>query len=218
MHHPLDLVATARATNQSTLILIGGGSGTGKTSITKHLCAVLGPTSTAIVPIDAYYRDRRFMTRDDPLVNNFDSPDVLDYGLLDLHIRSLLSGRPIERPRYNYQTHQRHKETYPVLPRKYVVVEGLFALYWPTLRAQSNVAVFVTTSNELALTRRIQRDISERGGSEASIRSQWEDTVWPMYLTYVEPTCQFADLILDGRESIEHSAKRLLRHITASHD
>ncbi len=214
MHPPQDHVATARA----TLILIGGGSGTGKTSITQHLRTVLGPTSTTVVPIDAYYRDRRFMTRDDPLINNFDSPDALDYRLLDLHIRSLLSGQSIERPRYNYRTHQRHKETHPVLPRQYLVVEGLFALYWPTLRAQSNVSVFVTASNELALTRRIRRDISERGGSEASIRSQWEDTVWPMYVTYVEPTCQFADLILDGTESIEHSAKRLVRHITASHD
>ena len=218
MCHPLDQVTNARAADQSTLILIGGGSGTGKTSIAQHLSAALGTTISSIVPIDAYYRDRRFMTRDDPLVNNFDSPDALDYGLLDIHIRSLLTGQSIERPRYNYQTHQRHEETCPVLPRKYLIVEGLFALYWPTLRAQSNVSVFITASNELALTRRIQRDISERAGSEASIRSQWEDTVWPMYLTYVEPTCQFADLILDGTESIEHSAKRLEHLITASRD
>ena len=218
MYHPLGQVATDRATAQSTLILIGGGSGTGKTSIAQRLSAALGTTVTSIVPTDAYYRDRRFMTRDDPLVNNFDSPDALDYGLLNMHIRSLLTGKSIERPKYNYRTHQRHEETCPVMPRKYLVVEGLFALYWPTLRAQSNVAVFVTANNELALTRRIRRDISERGGSEASIRSQWKDTVWPMYFNYVEPTCQFADLILDGTETIEHSAKRLVRHITASHD
>ena len=99
-----------------------------------------------------------------------------------------------------------------------MIVEGLFALYWPSLRAQANVAAFVKASNELALTRRIQRDISERGGSETSIRSQWEDTVWPMYLTYVEPTRQFADLILDGAGSIEHSVKRLARHVKASRD
>ncbi len=218
MYHPQGQVATDRATDQSTLILIGGGSGTGKTSIAQHLSAALGTTATSNVPIDAYYRDRRFMTRDDPLVNNFDSPDALDYRLLDMHIRSLLTGQSIERPKYNYQTHQRHEETCPVLPRKYLIVEGLFALYWPSLRAQANVAAFVEASNELALTRRIQRDISERGGSEASIRSQWENTVWPMYLTYVEPTSQFADLILDGTGSIEHSAKCLARHVTASRD
>ncbi len=218
MSHPPDHSATTSATSQSTLILIGGGSGAGKTSIAQHLSAVLGPTLTTVVPIDAYYRDRRHIKRDDPLAGNFDSPDALDYRLLNKHINSLLNGHSIERPKYNYQTHQRNEETQPVSPRKYLVVEGLFALYWATLRAQSDIAAFVTTSNKLALTRRLHRDIQERGGSEASIRTQWEDTVWPMYLTYVDPTRQFADLLIDGSASIEDSAERLLHRISTLHD
>ena len=218
MLHPPDHSATTSATSKSTLILIGGGSGAGKTSIAQHLSSVLGPTLTTVVPIDAYYRDRRHIKRDDPLAGNFDSPDALDYRLLDTHIRSLLNGHSIERPKYNYQTHRRQKETLSVPPRRYLVLEGLFALYWPTLRAQSDIAAFVTTSNELALTRRLQRDIQERGGSEPSIRTQWEETVWPMYLTYVEPTRRFADLIIDGTGSIEHSAERLISRITTSRD
>ena len=112
MYHPQGQVATDRATDQSTLILIGGGSGTGKTSIAQHLSAALGTTATSSVPIDAYYRDRRFMTRDDPLVNNFDSPDALDYRLLDMHIRSLLTGQSSERPKYNYQTHHTNEQNF----------------------------------------------------------------------------------------------------------
>tara|TARA_B100000029_G_C17419461_1_gene903738 strand:+ start:86 stop:757 length:672 start_codon:yes stop_codon:yes gene_type:complete len=211
-HQPAH-VASAKTVNQSTLILIGGGSGAGKTSIAEYLRNLLGQPLTSIVPIDAYYRDRRHMTLDDPLANNFDSPDALDYRLLNTHIRSLLTGQSIERPRYDYQTHRRREDTYWVSPKRYLVVEGLFALYWPTLRSQSNVTVFVTMGNKLGLSRRIRRDISERGGNEASIRSQWKDTVWPMYLNYVEPTRQFANLILDGTKSIEQSAKALARQI-----
>lgn len=218
MYRPPEHIATAEPKSPSTLILIGGGSGAGKTSITKSLSTALGPTLTTVVPLDAYYRDRSHMRQDDPLAENFDSPDALDHQLLDAHIRSLLTGESIKRPRYNYQTHRREKERQPVSPRQYLVIEGLFALYWPALRAHSDVAAFVTISSDLALTRRIQRDTQERGGSETLIRTQWENTVWPMYLTYVEPTRQFADLVIDGTNSVENSVETLLRYLTTSHD
>ena len=218
MYRPPEHTATTEPRSQSKLILIGGGSGAGKTSITKSLSTVLGPTLTTVIPLDAYYRDRSHMRQDDPLVGNFDSPDALDHELLDAHIRSLLTGKSIKRPRYNYQTHRREKERQPASPRQYLIIEGLFALYWPALLAQSDVAAFVTISSELALIRRIHRDTHERGGSETLIRTQWENTVWPMYLTYVEPTRQFADLVIDGTNSIENSVETLLRYLTTSHD
>ena len=198
-----------------TVILIGGGSGAGKTMIAQHLARSLGQSVSAVVPIDAYYHDHPSLTHETHTAINYDSPDAVDFSLLDTHLHDLLAGRPVSSPTYDYRTHRRLNETAHMSARRYVVVEGLLALHWPALRELCDVAVFVTTTDELALARRIGRDVNDRGRTEASVRRQWEHTVRPMFLAHVEPTRRFADIIISGADAIKTSVGVLLRHIRA---
>ena len=196
-----------------TLILIGGGSGAGKTVIAQHLAATLGRYASAVVPIDAYYHNHPSAPRETRAAFNYDSPDAFDGSLLDTHVRELLAGHVVSRPTYDYRTHCRLSKTARISADEYVIVEGVLALHWPSLRELCEIAVFVTTTEELSLARRIRRDVDDRSRSEDSVRAQWKQTVRPMYIAHVEPTRQFADIVIDGADTIETSVGTLLRHI-----
>ena len=198
-----------------TLILIGGGSGAGKTVIAQHLADALGLSASAVVPIDAYYHDHPSVTPEAREAINYDSPDAFDVSLLDTHVCKLLAGGVVARPTYDYRTHRRLSKTTRISAERHVVVEGMLALHWPALRERCDVAVFVTTTEELALSRRIDRDLDDRGRSEKSVRAQWVQTVRPMHLAHVEPTRQFADVIIDGSDAVEASVAALLARIQA---
>ena len=195
------------------LILIGGGSGAGKTVIAEHLAATLGHHASAVVPIDAYYHNHPLATRETRAALNYDSPDAFDGSLLNTHIRELLAGHVVSRPIYDYRTHCRLSNTIRISAEEYLIVEGVLALHWPSLRELCDIAVFVTTNDELSLARRIKRDVNERGRSKASVRAQWKQTVRPMYIAHVEPTRQYANIVIDGADSIKTSVGTLLRHI-----
>ena len=196
-------------------IAIAGASGCGKTTLAQRLAAALGPPEAAVLPLDAYYRDRPKATAEELDTANYDAPEAIDAALLRAHLQQLRAGRSIERPVYDFRTHRRMKATQRVQPGRHLVVEGILALYWPALRALYDTSVFIRIDEATALARRMERDNESRGRRPASVRRQWERTVWPMYRRHVEPTARFADVLIDGAASVAACLTAVLAHVRA---
>lgn len=193
-------------TKTPRLIGIAGGSCSGKTSIARCLSDAL-PGRTLTVGLDSYYRDFAGVPEADIEV---DVPGALDHPLLVAQLRSLAAGNAVVRPSYDYATHSRRPQGVREEPGDYVVVEGLFALYWPGIRELLTLAVFVAIDHETALARRIARDIRERGRTEESVRAVYRDKVRPNYERFVAPTRAHAHLVVDGSRPAETSVEAIL--------
>ena len=186
------------------MIGIAGGSCSGKSSIAARLSTLVGG-GLLVLGLDSYYHDFSGLAEDEIEV---DVPEALDHRLLVEHLTALAGGHPIEKPVYDYSTHTRRTGGgLRVEPADYLVLEGLFALYWPEVRGLLDLSVFVTVDHETALNRRIERDIRERGRTEASVRTQYNEKVRPNFERLVEPTMGYADLVVDGLEPVELSAR-----------
>ena len=195
------------------LIAIAGASGSGKTTLARRAAAALGPPDAAVLPLDAYYRDRPDATADDLEAVNYDAPEAIEVTLLQAQLVQLRAGRCIERPTYDFRTHRRTRATRTVRPGRHLIVEGILALHWPALRTLCDTSVFVRIDEKTAFARRLQRDTRLRARSPASVRLQWRTTVWPMFRRYVEPTARFADLTVDGAAPIDASLTALLTRV-----
>ena len=187
--------------NRPHLIAIAGASGSGKTTLAQRLSAALVPPAP-VLPLDAYYRDRPQATATELDTANYDAPEAVDAALLEAHIRQLRAGRAVERPTYDFRIHRRTTAAWTVRPGRYAIVEGILALHWSTLRHLYHTSVFMRIDEATALARRLARDCESRGRSPASVRRQWEESVWPMYRRHVEPTARFADVVVDGAAPI----------------
>ena len=195
------------------LIAVAGASGSGKTTLAQRLAAALGPPDAVLLPLDAYYRDRPQATAAELDTANYDAPQAVDAALLEAHVRQLRAGRAVERPTYDFRTHRRTAATWMVRPGRYVIVEGILALYWSTLRSLYDTSVFLRIDEATALARRVARDCESRGRNPASVRRQWKETVWPMYRRHVEPTARFADVVVDGAAPIAACLTAVLAHV-----
>ena len=189
------------------VIAIAGISCSGKTTLARHLARVL--PDAAMLPLDAYYRDLSHLPPPDRAAVNFDAPDALDYPLLLDHLECLSRGVGVDRPVYSFITHTRKKTPLRQEPVSHLLVEGLFALYWPALRALYHLSVFVDASHDLCLERRLRRDAAERSRTPGSIRLQYEGHVQPMGERYVVPTRAHADVVVSGAADPEESIRRL---------
>jgi uridine kinase len=156
----------------------------------------LGSEKVVIVQEDAYYKDLSAIPLAGRHMHNFDHPDAFDHTLLVAHIRDLLAGRTIDHPVYDYKTHTRMKTSRTIGPHKIIVLEGILILDDATLRELMDIKVYVDTPADICFIRRLRRDIEERGRSVDSVIDQYLETVRPMYLRYVEPTRQYADIII----------------------
>lgn len=192
------------------VIAIAGASGSGKTTLARRLAGALGTPDVAVVPVDAYYRDRPSATPGERAAANYDAPDAIEASLLESHLTLLRAGRTVERPVYDFGTHRRTRAIVPVRPGRYLVVEGILALHWPGLRALYDMTVFIEIDKATALARRLARDTRERGRDEEPVRRQWRLSVWPMFLRHVAPTRRLADLTVDGAAPIEACAEQLV--------
>ena len=195
------------------LIAIAGASGSGKTTLADRAAAAL--PDAALLPLDAYYRDRPDATAAELDAVNYDAPEAVDRALLETDLLRLRAGRSIDRPTYDFRTHRRTRNTRTIQPGRYLIVEGLLALYWPGLRTLYDTTAFIRIDEATALARRTARDTRLRARSPVSVRRQWETTVWPSYCRYVEQTRQFAGLTLDGAAPVETSLAALLAHVGA---
>ncbi|MEX0736825.1 MAG: uridine kinase [Bacteroidota bacterium] len=178
------------------VIGIAGGTGSGKTTVTKAILAQLDEGRVVVVQHDSYYRDISAYEGLTPDKINFDHPDSLETELLVQHIKDLKVGKAVEQPLYNFATHQRMKETKKVEPREIIMVDGILLLVDKNLRDLFDIKIFLDTDGDERLIRRIKRDILERGRSVDSIMSQYMNTVKPMHLQYVEPSKHWADVII----------------------
>lgn len=190
------------------IIAIGGPSCAGKTELSKYLAAML---SAPILPIDAYYINLDQLTVQERSHFNFDEPTALDHYLLRQHIEALAAGRTIERPTYDFRTHTRAAATERLVPRKFLILEGLFALFWDDIRPFLATKVFVDAPDEVCLSRRSLRDVRERGRTPESVLEQYDKTVRPMALLHVRPSARWADVIVSGEQPLEQSAAAVLQ-------
>ncbi len=174
---------------------IAGGSGSGKTTIAEALIDAIGP-DVVLIEHDAYYRDLSDLPLERRAAANFDHPDSLETALLVRHLELLLEGSPIEKPRYDFSRYVRLAETVTVHSAPVILVEGILVLAEAPLRALMDLKIFVDTDPDLRLARRLRRDLEERGRSPASVLEQYEATVRPMHLQFVEPSKRYADIII----------------------
>jgi uridine kinase len=177
------------------VIGIAGGTGSGKTTIARAIADAIRP-DVAVLDHDAYYRDQAHLAPEVRAKINFDHPDALDNELLLEHVRALRQWRDVAKPTYDFATHARLRETVAVAAAPVVIVEGILPLAIPALRAEFDVKIFVDTAADIRLMRRIRRDIEQRGRTFGSIRQQYYETVRPMHEAFVEPSKQYADLII----------------------
>jgi uridine kinase len=188
----------------SVVIGIAGGSGSGKTTVQRRVMERFGSRRIALLDHDAYYRDLAHLEPDQRARFNFDHPDALETDLLVDHLDRLLSGEPIEKPTYSFETHRRMDATETIEPRPVILVDGILVLAEQSLRDRMDVKLFVDAAPDVRLMRRIERDLHERGRSIESVLDQYRRTVRPMHLEFVEPSKRHADVIIPrgGRNEV----------------
>lgn len=178
------------------LIGIAGGSGSGKTMVAQRIFDELGSDKVIIIQQDSYYKDLSGMPFEQRKQQNFDHPDAFDHELLISQLRDLLAGKSIHQPIYDYTIHSRKAETRHLGEHVIIVLEGILILHDPRLRELMDIKVYVDTADDVRLIRRIRRDVTERQRSLDSILAQYENSVRPMHLQFVEPTKRYADIIV----------------------
>ena len=182
------------------LIGIAGPSCAGKSELAGWLAARL---NAPVLNLDHYYVDMAELTIEERAKRNFDEPAALEHTLILDHARMLAAGESVRAPRYDFATHTRAHSDELIIPERYVILEGLFALLWPAVRALMQTKLFVYAPDEVCLERRVARDVIERGRTAESVRWQFETTVRPMAHLHVLPAQAHADLVLLGTDPID---------------
>ena len=181
---------------------IAGGSGSGKTTISRSVLEALPEGVGILIEQDHYYRAQPHLPLEERERVNYDHPDALEMDLLVAHLDALRSGEPIVRPCYDFAVHDRAVEGLRLAPAPVVIVEGILVLADERLRARFDAKVYVDTDADIRLMRRVRRDLEQRGRTFAQIRKQYYDSVRPMHLAFVEPSKRFADVIVpEGGEN-----------------
>jgi uridine kinase len=199
---------TARLPFPPLMLAVAGASGSGKTTLASELARALGGLHFSL---DSYYRDLGHLPLKERALKNFDDPAMIEVLLLASHIDSLSQGRSIERPVYNFTEYTRVSgETETIQPGALVVVEGLFSLYFPELRPFYQLSVYVDTPDDVCFSRRLKRDVEERGREPESVRHQYDATVRPCSLAFVRPLIDFADLVIDGTDPLDFKIEQVM--------
>ena len=181
------------ATPVSLLVGIAGGSCSGKTTLALALTGLLGD-NCVLMRFDDYYRDLAHLSLEERAEANFDHPDALDTELFAQHLGELAGGRAVQAPNYDFATHTRLASVHLVEAAPIVVIDGILLLAVPACRELLDLSVFVHAPADERLSRRIERDVAERGRTESRVRAQFAATVEPMHQQFVEPSSAHADL------------------------
>ncbi len=172
---------------------VSGGSGSGKTYFAQKLYELLPENSCSLVYQDNFYIDQSSRFDYDGGSVNFDHPDSIDFKLLAKKLKDLKKGKDCDIPLYDFATHSRLKETQRVKCQNIVIVDGILILHDSKVRACLDKTVFFDTPKELRFSRRLKRDVEERGRTEEGVKKQFEAQVEPMHQKFVAPSRQFAD-------------------------
>lgn len=199
---------------------VSGPSASGKTLLANTIVREIGSDQVVVIPEDAYYKDNSHLPFEERAKINYDHPDSFDHALLCKHLRTLQKGGSIDTPIYDFSNHLRAKETRHIGPHKIIVLEGILLFAVPDLRQLLDISIFMNTSLDICLIRRLKRDTEERNRSLDSVLAQYETTVRPMYWQFIEPSSQHADLIVPrGGENriaidmIKAKMRELLQHV-----
>lgn len=178
------------------IIGVGGGSGSGKTTVVSKIVEGIGRDQIVLIEHDSYYRDLSHLPISDRVKQNFDHPASLETELLIRHLDALKSGYKIEIPVYDFIEHTRAPESISVAPKKVILIDGILIFSEPNLRKRMDIKIFVDTDDDVRLLRRLKRDINERGRDFDGVLKQYELYVRPMHLEFVEPSKRYADIII----------------------
>jgi uridine kinase len=204
-----------------TAVVIGvaGGSGSGKTTVVRRIIESIGPDRVAVLDHDRYYRDRNDLRLEERAALNYDHPDALETDLLVAHVKELKAGRAVNVPSYDFTRHARLTTTETVSPRRAIIVEGILVFVDAPLRSLMDIKIFVDTDSDTRFIRRLSRDVAERGRTMESVIEQYQSTVKPMHLEFVEPSKRYADVILPqgGHNAVAvEMLLSLIRSVTGS--
>lgn len=178
------------------IIGIAGGTGSGKTTVVRQIMDELKNEEVDVISQDSYYQDTSHLSYEERVKINFDHPKSIDFDLLVSHLRELKEGNSIEEPIYSFQEHNRTKETRTIQPRKVIIVEGILILTHPDIRDMFNIKIYVHADSDERLIRRLKRDINERGRDLNEVLWRYQTTLKPMHQQFIEPTKEFADIII----------------------
>jgi len=185
--------------NRPIIIGVTGGSGGGKTSVSRAILSNFPNEKISMIEHDSYYKDQSHLTFEERIKTNYDHPFAFDTDLMIAQIKELLAGRPVDIPTYDYTAHTRSDKTYRQVPQDVFIVEGILVLEDKRLRDLMDIKIFVDTPSDLRILRRLLRDINERGRTVESVINQYLVSVRPMHEKYIKPTKQYADIIVpDG--------------------
>ncbi len=200
------------------VIGIAGGTGSGKTTLTQKLVDRFGP-NVSVIYHDNYYKAHDNLTYEERTKLNYDHPSAFDTPLMVEHLKALRAGKAVDSPTYDYTVHNRSEKTVHVEPTKVVLVEGILIFENKELRDLMDIKIFVDTDADTRILRRIMRDVKERGRSLDSVVSQYLTTVKPMHAQYVQPSRQYADIVvLEGGHNLvalDMIMQRIENHIQA---
>jgi uridine kinase len=180
----------------SVVIGVAGGSGSGKTTVVRRIVESLGSAQVTVLEHDSYYRERRDLRFEERAALNYDHPDSLETDLLVRHVQALRAGQPVEVPVYDFTRYNRTGATVTAHPRRAIIVEGILIYTDAPLRKLLDIKVFVDADDDIRFIRRLRRDVAERGRTMESVIEQYQNTVKPMHLDFVEPSKRYADIIV----------------------
>lgn len=180
------------------LLGIAGGTGSGKTLVSKRIYDELGSDRVAIIEQDSYYRDQSDIPLNNRNTRNYDHPSAFDLELMRLQMQELVDGKTVKVPVYDYKTHTRKKRRRVIKDHVVIIVEGILTLFDPGIRALMDIKVYIDTPSDTRFIRRLNRDTKERGRDSDSIIKQYQESVRPMHDQFVEPTKAYADIIIPG--------------------
>ncbi len=181
---------------RTVLLGVAGGSGSGKTTVSRAILDRVPADEIALIQHDMYYRDRSQLAPAERARINYDHPDSLETDLLVAQLKELRVGRAVAIPQYDFAAHVRKPITRRIEPHPLILVEGILIFADAALRQLFDMRIFVDTDADLRFIRRLQRDIAERGRTMESVVTQYLETVRPMHLEFVEPSKRYADVII----------------------
>ena len=180
------------------IILVGGGTASGKTYVINEVVKLIGEENVAHLSIDDYYKDLTSLTMEERIKVNYDHPKAFDWPLIKKQLIDLKNDKTILKPIYDFTIHNRSEKTVELQPKKIVIVEGIMALVNKDIRSIGDLKIFINASRERRLLRRMDRDQKERGRSVDSIINQYFGTVQPMYEEIIEPSSYYADMLINN--------------------
>lgn len=178
------------------IIGIAGGTGSGKTTVVGQIISELPADEVCVISQDSYYKDISHLSYEERIAINFDHPKAIDFKLLEFHLQQLRKGHAIEQPVYSFIEHNRTNDTVTTQPKKVVIVEGILILTQREVRDLFDIKVYVHADSDERLIRRLKRDISERGRDLTEVLDRYQSTLKPMHEQFIEPTKEYADIII----------------------